>query len=61
MMLGLLAILAVLSVAESACVTTNSANTDCIALTDANFKTAVDAWIADPGAATVDYGAISDW
>jgi surface protein len=31
------------------------------ALTDANFQTACDAWVSDPSAATIEYGAIADW
>ena len=43
------------------CTTTNSVNTNCEALTDANFQTAVDLWISDPTQTTIDYGHIKDW
>jgi hypothetical protein len=45
----------------AACTTTNSVNTNCEALTDANFQTAVDLWISDPTQTTIDYGHIKDW
>jgi hypothetical protein len=49
------------SMANAACTTTNSVNTDCEPLTDANFQTAVDLWISDPTQTTIDYGHIKDW
>jgi len=55
-------LLALLSTSTAgACTTTNSVNTDCEALTDTNFQTAVAAWISDSTSATTTYGDIKDW
>ena len=47
--------------ATVACITSNSENTDCVALADSNIQTAVSAWIADAGTAEATYGHIRDW
>ena len=43
------------------CVTTNAVNTNCNALNDTSIYTAVNAWIADPTAAVIVWGNITDW
>ena len=49
------------SMANAACTTTNSANTNCEAITDTNLVTAINLWISDPTQTTIDYGHIKDW
>ena len=44
-----------------ACTTTNEANSDCAAITDANIGLARDHWFHDQAAATSEYGHISSW
>ena len=43
------------------CVTTNAANSNCTALTDANINNAVSDTISDPSSALAEWGDISDW
>jgi len=43
------------------CVTTNAANGNCTALTDANIRYAVSDTIGDPSSALAEWGDISDW
>jgi surface protein len=43
------------------CTTSNSANTDCTALTNDNINTARDLWFSDEGSAIATYGHIKDW
>jgi hypothetical protein len=45
----------------SACTTTNSANTDCTAISDSNIVSAVALWMSDPTTCTDTYGNIEDW
>ncbi|GMI26348.1 hypothetical protein TeGR_g5383 [Tetraparma gracilis] len=57
------------SIGALACTTTNQANTNCAALTDATIgnsyngaaNTAIVEWFADEAAATAKWGHISDW
>ena len=43
------------------CVTTNAANGNCTALTDANINNAVNDTIYNPSSALAEWGDISDW
>ena len=43
------------------CVTTNAANGNCTALTDANINDAVSDTINNPSYALAEWGDISDW
>ena len=43
------------------CVTTNAANGNCTALTDANINNAVSDTIDNPSSALAEWGDISDW
>ena len=69
MLLKILALLAVTAVtavtaAEGQyhpCVTTNAANGNCTALTDANINSAVSDTIGDLSSAQAEWGDISDW
>ena len=69
MLLKILALLAVTAVtavtaAEGQyhpCVTTNAANGNCTALTDANINSAVSDTIGDLSSALAEWGDISDW
>jgi hypothetical protein len=63
--------LAALVVVATACTTTNEANVDCVALTDATIGSmswdesctacAIPEWFADEAAATAKWGHIRDW
>ena len=65
MLLKILALLAVTAVTAAEgqypCVTTNAANGNCTALTDANINTAVNDTIYNPSFALAEWGDISDW
>ena len=65
MLLKILALLAVTAVTAAEgqypCVTTNAANGNCTALTDANINNAVNDTIYYPSFALAEWGDISDW